>query len=84
MMDKIDWKDITKSFVTVTLCYVGMILSWLLFALTTLLFLVSYVNDFQDLGLVVWTRLFIGAIILWVVAVTITIEVYDVTTERRN
>ena len=52
-MNKINWKDITKSFATVTLCYIGMILSWLLFAVANLLFLVSYVNDFHDLGLVV-------------------------------
>lgn len=81
-MNKIDWKDITKSFATVTLCYIGMILSWLLFAVTTLTFLVSYVNDFQDLGIVVGLGLFVIAIASWVVAVTITIEVYNITTER--
>lgn len=84
MMNKIDWKDITKSFVTVTLQYIGMVSSWLLFALTTLIFLVSYVNDFQDLSLVVGLGLFVIAISSWVVAVTITIEVYNITTERRN
>ena len=84
MKNKIDWKDIIKSFVTVTLCYIGMILLWLLFALTTLIFLVSYVNDFQELGLVVGLGLFVISIASWVVAVTITIEVYNITTERRN
>ena len=77
-MNKIDWKDITKSFATVTLCYIGMILSWLLFAVTTLTFLVSYVNDFQDLGI------FVIAIASWIVAVTITIEVYNITTGGCN
>lgn len=83
-MNKINWKNIAKSFTIVTLHYIGMILSWLLFAVTTLTFLVSYVNDFQDLGLVVGLGLFVIAIASWVVAVTITIEVYDITTERRN
>lgn len=83
-MNKIDWKDVTKSFTTVTLQYIGMVSSWLLFALTTLIFLVSYVNDFQDLGLVVGLGLFVIAIASWVVAVTITIEVYNTTTERCN
>ena len=83
-MDNIDWKDITKSFVTVTLCYIGMILSWLLFAVTTLTFLVSYVNDFQDLGLVVGLGLFVITIASWIVAVTITIEVYNITTRGCN
>lgn len=83
-MNKINWRDVTKSFTIVTLCYIGMILSWLLFAVTTLLFLVSYVNDFQDLGLVVGLGLFVIAITSWVVAVTITIEVYNITTERGN
>lgn len=82
MMNKIDWKDITKSFVTVTLCYIGMILSWLLFALTMLSLLVGYVNDFQDGGLLLGVGLLVGAISIWVVAVTITIEVYNITTER--
>lgn len=82
MTKKLNWKDITKSFATVTLCYIGMISAWLLFAVTTLTFLVSYVNDFQDLGLVVGLGLFVVAIASWVVAVTITIEVYNMTTER--
>lgn len=81
-MNKINWKDITKSFATVTLCYIGMILSWLLFAAANLLFLVSYVNDFHDLGLVVGLGLFVIAISNWIVAITITIEVYNITTER--
>lgn len=83
-MNKIVWKDIAKSFTIVTLHYIGMIVSWLLFAVTTLTFLVSYVNDFQDLGLVVGLGLFVIAISSWVVAVTITIEVYNITTERGN
>ena len=83
-MNKIDWKDVTKSFAIVTSYYIGMILSWLLFALTTLIFLVSYVNDFQDLGLVVGLGLFVIAISSWIVAVTITVEVYNITTERGN
>lgn len=81
-MNKINWKDITKSFATVTLCYIGMILSWLLFTVANLLFLVSYVNDFHDLGLVVGLGLFVIAISNWIVAITITIEVYNITTER--
>ena len=81
-MNKINWKDITKSFATVTLCYIGMILSWLLFAAANLLFVVSYVNDFHDLGLVVGLGLFVIAISNWIVAITITIEVYNITTER--
>lgn len=81
-MNKIDWKDITKNFATVTLCYIGMILSWLLFAVANLLFLVSYVNDFHDLGLVGGLGLFVIAISNWIVAITITIEVYNITTER--
>lgn len=81
-MNKINWRDVTESFTIVTLHYIGMILSWLLFAVTTLTFLVSYVNDFQDLGLVVGLGLFVIAIASWVVAVTITIEVYNITTER--
>lgn len=84
MTKKLDWKDITKSVATVTLCYIGMILSWLLFAVTALTFLVSYANDFQDLGLVVGLGIFVIAIASWVVAVTITIEVYNTTTERGN
>jgi hypothetical protein len=83
-MNKINWKDVAKSFTTVTLYYIGMILSWLLFAVTTLTFLVSYANDFHDLGLVVGLGLFVIAIASWIVAVTITIEVYNTTTERGN
>ena len=81
-MNKIDWKDITKSFATVTLCYIGMILSWLLFAVTTLTFLVSCANNFQNLGLVVGLGIFVIATASWIVAITITIEVYNITTER--
>lgn len=83
-MNKINWRDATKSFATVTLCYIGMILSWLLFAVTTLTFLVSYVNDFQDLGLVVGLGLFVITIASWIVAVTITVEVYNITTGGCN
>ena len=83
-MNKINWRDVTKSFTIVTLHYIGMILSWLLFAVTTLTFLVSYVNDFQDLGLVVGLGIFVIAIASWIVAVTITINVYNITTEKGN
>ena len=50
MNKKINWKDIIKSGLQVTSYAIGMVISWLLFALTTILIVIDYVNDFQYLG----------------------------------
>lgn len=84
MMNKIDWKDIFKSWMTMTLYCVGMVISWLLFTWTSLLFLLNCINDVQDVGIPLGLGLFVTAITCWLAAVTITIEVYNITTERGN
>lgn len=82
MMIKIDWKDIFKSWITMTLSYIGMVISWLLFTWTSLLCLLSYMNNSQDMGLIFKLGLLIVAILFWVVAVTLTIKTYNIVTRR--
>lgn len=82
MMNKIDWKDIFKSWMTVALHYIEVVIFWFLFAWTTFLFLLIYANDFQDVGIALGVGLFVAAITCWVVASTITIKVYDIIIRR--
>lgn len=82
MMNKIDWKYIFKSWMTMTLYCIGMVISWLLFTWTSLLFLLSYVNNYQDMGLIFKLGLLIVAILSWVVAATLTIKTYNIVIRR--
>lgn len=79
MNKKIDWKDIIKSGLQVTTYAIGMVISWLLFALTTILIVIEYVNDFQYLGYGIFMALVVEAIATWIVAVVITIKLDDIT-----
>ena len=79
MNKKIDWKDIIKSGLQVTIYAIGMVISWLLFALTTILIVIEYVNDFQYLGYGIFMALGVEAIATWIVAVVITIKLDDIT-----
>lgn len=79
MNKKIDWKDIIKSGLQVTIYAIGMVISWLLFALTTILIVIEYVNDFQYLGYGIFMALVVEAIATWIVAVVITIKLDDIT-----
>lgn len=78
MTKKIDWKDIGKSGLQVTSYAIGMVIAWLLFALTTILIVVEYVNDFQYLGLGIFMALLVEAIATWIVAVVLTIKLDNI------
>lgn len=79
MTKKIDWKDIGKSGLQVTSYAIGMVTAWLLFALTTILIVIEYVNDFQYLGLGIFIALLVEAIATWIVAVVLTIKLDNIT-----
>lgn len=79
MTKKIDWKDIGKSGLQVTSYAIGMVISWLLFALTTILIVIDYVNDFQYLGVEIFVALLVEAITTWIVAVVLTIKLDNIT-----
>lgn len=79
MGKKIDWKDIGKSGLQVTSYAIGMVIAWLLFALTTILIVIDYVNDFQYLGLGIFIVLLVEAITTWIVAVVLTIKLDNIT-----
>ena len=79
MNKKIDWKDIIKSGLKVTSYAIGMVISWLLFALTTILIVIEYVNDFQYLGFGIFMTLLVEAIATWIVAVVLTIKLDNIT-----
>ena len=79
MDKKIDWKDIIKSGLQVTIYAIGMVLSWLLFALTTMLIVIEYVNDFQYLGYGIFIALVVEAIATWIVAVVLTVKLDNIT-----
>ena len=79
MTKKIDWKDIGKSGLQVTSYAIGMAISWLLFALTTILIVIDYVNDFQYLGVGIFVALLVEAITTWIVAVVLTIKLDNIT-----
>lgn len=79
MTKKIDWKDIGKSGLQVTSYAIGMVTAWLLFALTTILIVIEYVNDFQYLGLGIFIALLVEAIATWIVAVVLTIKSDNIT-----
>ena len=80
MMDKkTDWKDIGESVLQVTSYAIGMVISWLLFALTTILIVIEYVNDFQYLGSGIFIALLVEAIATWIVAVVLTIKLDNIT-----
>lgn len=80
MMDKkIDWKDIGESGLQVTSYAIGMVVVWLLFALTTILIVIEYVNDFQYLGSGIFIALLVEAIATWIVAVVLTIKLDNIT-----
>lgn len=79
MDKKIDWKDIIKSGLQVMSYAIGMVLSWLLFALTTILIVIDYVNEFQYLGLGIFIALLVEAVTTWIVAVVLTIKLDNIT-----
>ena len=79
MAKKIDWKDIVNSGLQVTSYAIGMVISWLLFALTTILIIIEYVNDFQYLGVGIFVALLVEAIATWIVAVVLTIKLDNIT-----
>lgn len=79
MNKKIDWKDIIKSWLKVTSYAIGMVISWLLFTLTTILIVIEYVNDFQYLGFGIFVALLVEAIATWIVAVVLTIKLDNIT-----
>lgn len=78
-MNKIDWKDIIKSGLQLMSYAIGMVISWLLFALTTILIVIEYVNDFQYLGSGIFIALLVEAIATWIVAVVLTIKLDNIT-----
>lgn len=79
MNKKIDWKDIGESWLQVTSYAIGMMIAWLLFALTTILIVIDYVNEFQYLGLGIFIALLIEAVTTWIVAVVLTIKLDNIT-----
>lgn len=79
MTKKIDWKDNIKSGLQVTSYAIGMMISWLLFALTTILLVIDYVNEFQYLGAGIFMILVVEAIATWIVAVILTIKLDNIT-----
>lgn len=80
MMDKkIDWKNIGESGLQVMSYAIGMVVSWLLFALTTMLIVIEYVNDFQYLGYGIFIALVVEAIATWIVAVVLTVKLDNIT-----
>ena len=78
MNKKINWKDIIKSGLQVTSYAIGMVISWLLFALTTILIVIDYVNDFQYLGCGIFIALVVEVIATWIVAVVLTIKLDNI------
>lgn len=78
-MNKIDWKDIIRSGLQLMSYAIGMVISWLLFALTTILIVIEYVNDFQYLGSGIFIALLVEAIATWIVAVVLTIKLDNIT-----
>ena len=78
MNKKINWKDIIKSGLQVTSYAIGMVISWLLFALTTILIVIDYVNDFQYLGCGIFIALVVEAIATWIVAVVLKIKLDNI------
>ena len=52
--------------------------------MVTLLFLVVYVNNYKDLGIALGVGLVIAPVVCWVVAITVTIEVYDIIIKKGN
>ena len=84
MMNKIDWKDIFKSWMTMTSYFIVVVSSWLLFTWTSLLFLLSCINDVQDIGIALGLGLFVAAIACWLAAVILTIKVYNIIIRRVN
>ena len=81
-MTREDWNDIFENYMSICLYFSGLVISWLLFAWTMFLFLLSYVNDFQDVGIALGVGLFVAVITCWVVASTTTIKVYDIIIRR--
>lgn len=79
MTKKIDWKDIGKSGLQVTSYAIGMVIAWLLFALTTILLVIEYVNDFQHLGVGIFVALLVEATATWIVAVVLTVKLDNIT-----
>lgn len=79
MTKKIDWKDVGKSGLQVMSYAIGMVTAWLLFAVTTILIVIDYVNDFQYLGVGIFVALLVEAIATWIVAVVLTIKLDNIT-----
>jgi hypothetical protein len=78
MDKKIDWKDIIKSGLQVASYTIGMVIAWLLFALTTILIVIDYVNELQYLGLGIFMALVVESIATWIVAVVLTIKLDNI------
>lgn len=78
MDKKIDWKDIGKSGLQVMSYAIAMVIAWLLLALTTILIVIDYVNDFQYLGLGIFMALLVEAIATWIVALVLTIKLDNI------
>lgn len=85
-MTREDWNDIFENCMSICLHFSGLVISWLLFTWSTLLFLVVYVNNYKDLGIALGVGLVIAPVVCWVVAitVTVTIEVYDIIIKKGN
>lgn len=81
-MTRKDWNDIFENCMSIFLHFGGLVISWLLFTWSTLLFLVVYVNNYKDLGIALGVGLVIAPVVCWVVAVTVTIKVYDIIIRR--
>ena len=78
MSEKLDWKDVIISYLQVMRYSIGVMILWLLFTWTSLLFLLTYVNNFQDVGLMIGLGLLAVAILFWVGSVLITVKMYNI------
>lgn len=83
-MTREDWNDIFENCMSICLHFSGLMISWLLFTWSTLLFLVVYINNYKDLGIALGVGLVIAPVVCWVVAITVTIKVYDIIIKKGN
>lgn len=83
-MTREDGNDIFENCMSMCLHFSVLVISWLLFTWATLLFLVVYVNNYKDLGITLGVGLVIAPVVCWVVAITITIKVYDIIIKKGN
>ena len=83
-MTREDWNDIFENCMSMCLHFSGLVISWLLFTWSTLLFLLGYVNNFKDVGIALGVGLVIAPVVCRVVAITVTIKVYDIIIKKGN